>query len=92
MTALELPENLGFAHAGGAVDQQAGHAIARRIGEQRVEPIDGRLRLIEGDPAIRLNPDDPVRVGQLGVAAKSGLQMGNVLVGGHDHSSTGKMG
>ena len=51
-----------------------------------------RLRLIEGDPAIRLNPGDPVRVGQLGVAAKSGLQVGNVLVRDHDHSSTGKMG
>ena len=59
---------------------------------QRVEPIDGRLRLIEGDPAIRLNPGDPIRVGQLGVATKSGLQMGQVLVRDHDHSSTGKMG
>ena len=72
--------------------RSAGHAIARGIGEQRVEPIDGRLRLIESDPAIRLNSGDAVRVGQLGVAAKSGLQVGNVLVGGHDHSSTGKMG
>ena len=92
MPALELPENLGFAHAGGAVNQETGHAIARGIGEQRVEPIYGRLRLVESDPAVRLNPGDPVRFGQRGVAAEGGLQMGKVLVRVHDHSSTGKMG
>ena len=75
MQAFEFADDLGLAHAGVAVNQQARHAVAGGIIEQRIKPIERRLRLIETDPAIGQDPLDALVVGQSRIAPIQRIEM-----------------
>ena len=52
----ELADDMSFAHAGGALDQQAGHAVTRRIVQQVRYPRQDELGSRIADPAV--GPDE----------------------------------
>ena len=88
MHAFEFADDLGFPHAGIAKNEQARHAVARGISEKRVEPIERGLRLIESDPAVRLDPLDALAIRQSRAAPVGRIEVREILAA-HDHSSTG---
>ena len=90
MLPLELTDNFCFPHAGVAENQQARHAVAGGIIEQRAQPIERRLRLIEADPAVGLDPMDALTIGKRGVSPIVRVEMPQFGGAAHDHSSTGK--
>ncbi|WP_333473645.1 PIN domain-containing protein [Xanthobacter dioxanivorans] len=72
MVAQELPDDLGLAHAGVAVEEQARHTVPRRVGQKILETPERGAGLIEIEPTIRPDPGDPLRIHQ------SGLEWGRI--------------
>ena len=80
----EFTNNLRLAHASIAVKEQAGHSIARGIGEQVFQPRQLPASLLEIQPAIRPDPSDSFVVGETRLATIGGQEM---AVFAQDHSS-----
>ena len=86
MLAAELLEDHRLAHAGPAVDEEAGHAVALRVGQQVVHRLQRHLGGRVADPSLGADPLDALVVGQGRQRAMARVE---VLVVRHDHSSTG---
>lgn len=89
MVAQEFADDLGLAHAGVAVEQQARHAVPRRVGQKVLQAAERDPGLVEVQPPVRPDPGDPLRIGKLRLAA---IWRQEVRVVAHDHSSTPRTG
>lgn len=67
MVADELAHDLGLAHAGRAVEEQAWHAIAWRIVQKVLEAAQRQLGTWIADPAVGPNEADALGGGEFGI-------------------------
>ena len=92
MVTFEFPHDLGLAHAGVAIDQQAGHSVTRRIAQQVLQTCQSGAGLIEPDPAVGPDPDDTLIIRKCREPTVGRIEMRKCIILSHDHSSTSKPG